>query len=126
MVTERRHSKFMKNLINSFFFLFSLVCFFVKYMYFSTNVSTKIQFIFKWKVMWPETAKVSFFLKTNYDFVFWLFITELQWTLVLNLFSSWSKTAIVNVYNICNGDTELIQHARILQYKTRNDSLQRH
>ena len=122
MVAERCHSKFMKNVINKFFFFFHSH-FFVKYMYFSTNVSTKIKFILKWKIMWPETAKVCFFLKTNFDFVFELFITKLKWMLVLNLSSSWPKTAIVNVYNICNGVTEIIRHARILQYKTRNETL---
>ena len=111
---------------NSIFFVVFHSNLFVKYMYFSSNVSTKIKFIkFKWKIMWPETAKVCFFLKTSFDFVFQLFITKFQWMLVLNLSSSWPKTAIVNVYNIWNGDTKFIRHVRILQYKTRNESLQR-
>ena len=41
-----------------------------------------------------------------------------------------AKTAIVDVYNTCNGDTDIIHHARNSQYenlqKTRNESLQRH
>ena len=52
-------------------------------------------------MIWPETAKVYFFLKANFNFIilFKLIITKLQLTLVLNFFSSWSKTAIVGVDN---------------------------
>ena len=87
-------SKLMKNLM-SHLFSFFVHFFFGKYMYFSRNVSTKIKFILKWKMIWLETAKVSFYLKTNLNFIvlFWRFI------LVWNLSSSWPKTAIVDVYN---------------------------
>ena len=51
-----------------------------------------------------------------------LFNSKLQFcflTLIFNLSFSWPKTARVNVHNICNGDTEIIGHARMLQCKTR-------
>ena len=73
-------------------------------------------------MIWPETAKcVSFkmLLKTNFNSIisFKLIITKLQLVLVLDFFFSWPKTAIVDVYNTCNGNTDIIRHARNSQYK---------
>ena len=61
----------------------------------------------------------TMFLKTNFNFIilFKLIIATLQLVLVLNFSSSWPKTAIVDVYSNCNGDTNIIRHARNSQYK---------
>ena len=44
-------------------------------------------------------------------------ITKIQLTLVLHFISSWPKTVIVDIYNICKGDTDIIPHEGISQYK---------
>ena len=93
-------------------------------MYFSRNVSTKIKFNLKMKNDMAGNCQSVFLLrlllKTNFNFItlYKLIITKLQLILVLNFFFSWPKTAIVDVYNTCNGDTDIYAMGEIHSIKT--------
>ena len=110
IVAERCHSKFIKNLINQFFFFFHLVLlfYFCKKNLFIKKRFNENQVHFEMKNDMAGTAKVCFFLKVNFNYIvlFYLFIKKLQLTLVLNFFSSWTKIAIVDVCNTYSGYTE--------------------
>ena len=68
----------------------------------------------------------SVFLKKTLQFCFLTVYYKTSMDVGFKSVSLMAENCHSEYYNICNGDTEIIRHARILQYKTRNESLQRH